>query len=131
MSVEVHPLFVDLCDDAAVFPPGNVPLADAVPAHVWHQGSAHAPWSDPSSWPRRTSTGWPRSSHASSRDAPRLALTVPLSQLAAAVAYVERSPVAWRRSRSRCPRGASRSGGARRGAGAGRPAGPRLRRAAP
>jgi hypothetical protein len=43
MSVAAHPLFVDLCDDAAVFPPGNLPLADAVPAHVRHHASAYAP----------------------------------------------------------------------------------------
>lgn len=30
-----------LCDDAALFPPGNLPLADAVPAHVAHRASAH------------------------------------------------------------------------------------------
>ncbi|GAA3722133.1 hypothetical protein HDA32_002167 [Spinactinospora alkalitolerans] len=31
-----------LCDDAAVFPPGLAPLADAVPAHAHHAASAHA-----------------------------------------------------------------------------------------
>ncbi|TKG71063.1 hypothetical protein [Prauserella endophytica] len=30
-----------LCDDAAVFPPGLAPLADAVPAHVRHRASAY------------------------------------------------------------------------------------------
>src|SRR5687768_11569317 len=30
-----------LCDDAALFPPGNLPLADAVPAHVAHLASGH------------------------------------------------------------------------------------------
>ena len=30
-----------LCDDAALFPPGNLPLADAVPAHVAHLASRH------------------------------------------------------------------------------------------
>lgn len=43
MSVEVPPLFAGFCDDAAVFPPGNLPLADAVPAHARHQASAYAP----------------------------------------------------------------------------------------
>ncbi|WP_226437926.1 hypothetical protein [Rhodococcus yananensis] len=37
------PLFADLCDDAALFPPGNAPLPDAVPAHAAHSGSDHAP----------------------------------------------------------------------------------------
>jgi hypothetical protein len=30
-----------LCDDAALFPPGNLPLAEAVPAHVAHLASGH------------------------------------------------------------------------------------------
>jgi hypothetical protein len=30
-----------LCDDAALFPPGNLPLADAVPAHLAHLTSRH------------------------------------------------------------------------------------------
>ena len=32
--------FAGLCDDAALFPPGNLPLADAVPAHVEHLAAA-------------------------------------------------------------------------------------------
>jgi hypothetical protein len=43
MSVEVPPLFTGLCDDAALFPPGNLPLADAVPAHARHEAAAYAP----------------------------------------------------------------------------------------
>ncbi|GAA2398307.1 hypothetical protein GCM10010191_01280 [Actinomadura vinacea] len=31
-----------LCDDAAVFPPGSMPLAEAVPAHLRHKASRHA-----------------------------------------------------------------------------------------
>ncbi|WP_433868765.1 hypothetical protein [Saccharopolyspora sp. CA-218241] len=31
-----------LCDDAAVFPPGLAPLAEAVPAHRAHRAAAHA-----------------------------------------------------------------------------------------
>ncbi len=37
-----HPLLAGLCDDAAVFPPGNLPLAEAVPAHLNHGKGAHA-----------------------------------------------------------------------------------------
>ncbi|XVQ10615.1 hypothetical protein ACQP1W_50320 [Spirillospora sp. CA-255316] len=33
---------VGLCDDAAVFPPGSMPLPEAVPAHVRHQRSPYA-----------------------------------------------------------------------------------------
>ncbi|MFC3242734.1 hypothetical protein ACFOJ6_10685 [Gordonia humi] len=35
-------LFAGLCDDAALFPPGNASIADAVPAHLAHERSAHA-----------------------------------------------------------------------------------------
>ncbi|WP_329490444.1 hypothetical protein OG618_28680 [Kitasatospora sp. NBC_01246] len=35
-------LFRDLFDDAAVFPPGNLPLADAVPAHRAHRSAWYA-----------------------------------------------------------------------------------------
>lgn len=34
-------LFDGLCDDAALFPPGNLPLVEAVPAHVEHLASGH------------------------------------------------------------------------------------------
>lgn len=37
------PLLTGLCDDAALFPPGNAPLDIAVPAHSGHARSAHAP----------------------------------------------------------------------------------------
>ncbi|GAA1481399.1 hypothetical protein GCM10009624_18390 [Gordonia sinesedis] len=36
------PLLTGLCDDAAVFPPGNAPAASAVPWHFAHQRSGHA-----------------------------------------------------------------------------------------
>lgn len=35
-------LVAGLCDDAAIFPPGNLPLAEAVPAHRAHLASDHA-----------------------------------------------------------------------------------------
>lgn len=34
-------LLAGLCDDAALFPPGNLPLAEAVPAHVAHLASEY------------------------------------------------------------------------------------------
>ncbi len=34
-------LLAGLCDDAALFPPGNLPLTEAVPAHVAHRASEH------------------------------------------------------------------------------------------
>ncbi|MBC2642373.1 MULTISPECIES: hypothetical protein [unclassified Rhodococcus (in: high G+C Gram-positive bacteria)] len=35
-------LFAGLCDDAALFPPGNAPLPDAVPAHARHRSALYA-----------------------------------------------------------------------------------------
>ncbi|MEU1515660.1 hypothetical protein ABZ490_26505 [Streptomyces sp. NPDC005811] len=39
---EVPPVLAGLFDDAAVFPPGSLPIEEAVPAHVAHTRSAHA-----------------------------------------------------------------------------------------
>ena len=89
MSVDVLHLFVDLCDDAAVFPPGNMPLADAVAAHVWHQGSAHAPVVGPFVVAAKDLDRLAELVASLEPRSFRLALTVPLSQLAAAVAYVD------------------------------------------
>ena len=38
----VSPLFAGLCDDAALFPPGNAPVAAAVPAHREHRSAWYA-----------------------------------------------------------------------------------------
>ena len=38
----VAPSFIALVDDAAIFPPGNVPLPEAVAAHREHRSSAYA-----------------------------------------------------------------------------------------
>ncbi|MBB5788698.1 hypothetical protein [Jiangella mangrovi] len=38
----IPPIFDRLIDDAAVFPPGDLPLADAVPAHVAHRSAWYA-----------------------------------------------------------------------------------------
>lgn len=37
------PLLKGLCDDAALFPPGNAPLPTAVPAHARHEAAPHSP----------------------------------------------------------------------------------------
>ncbi|SEM30631.1 hypothetical protein [Streptacidiphilus jiangxiensis] len=39
----VPPLFAGFCDDAALFPPGNAPVADAVPMHRAHRAAWYAP----------------------------------------------------------------------------------------
>lgn len=41
-QVTISPLLKGLCDDAALFPPGNAPLEVAVPAHLVHERSEHA-----------------------------------------------------------------------------------------
>ncbi|MGW4477806.1 hypothetical protein [Rhodococcus triatomae] len=38
----ISPLLTGLCDDAALFPPGNAALESAVPAHFAHEDSEHA-----------------------------------------------------------------------------------------
>ena len=42
MTPTVPRLFERLCDDAAMFPPGNLPLAQAVPAHLEHRAGRHS-----------------------------------------------------------------------------------------
>jgi len=41
-QVTISPLLTGLCDDAALFPPGNAPMDAAVPAHLAHERSDHA-----------------------------------------------------------------------------------------
>ena len=53
----VAPLFVGLVDDAAVFPPGSAPLADAVPAHHEHRAAWYAPMIGPLLLPTSMITG--------------------------------------------------------------------------
>jgi hypothetical protein len=42
LTPEIPPVLVGLFDDAAVFPPGSLPIEEAVPAHVEHTRGAHA-----------------------------------------------------------------------------------------
>jgi len=41
-TMTISPLLKRLCDDAALFPPGNAPLGDALPAHDHHLASNYA-----------------------------------------------------------------------------------------
>lgn len=50
-QVTISPLLAGLCDDAALFPPGNAPMDTAVPAHLEHERSAHAPLVGPFVFP--------------------------------------------------------------------------------
>ena len=45
--VSTGTLFETMCDDAAVFPPGNLPLAVAVEAHARHRRAAYARYVGP------------------------------------------------------------------------------------
>jgi len=38
----IHPLFTSLVDDASMFPPGDLPLGEAVPAHAAHRRASYA-----------------------------------------------------------------------------------------
>ena len=89
MNVDVHPLFVGLCDDAAVFPPGNAPLADAVPAYARHLGSAYASVVGPFVLAAKDLDLLAQLVAGLEPGSFRLSLTVPLPKLAAAVAYVD------------------------------------------
>ncbi|WP_416985167.1 hypothetical protein [Streptomyces sp. T028] len=42
LTPEVPPVLAGMLDDAAVFPPGSLPIEEAVPAHVEHTRGAHA-----------------------------------------------------------------------------------------
>jgi hypothetical protein len=52
--------FTALLDDAAVFPPGNLPLAEAVNAHHGHRRSAYAELVGPLVLPAAALAGWRR-----------------------------------------------------------------------
>lgn len=52
-------LFAAFCDDAAVFPPGELPLDRAVPAHLRHVTAAHAPLVGPLVVPQAGCPNWP------------------------------------------------------------------------
>ncbi|SNX65941.1 hypothetical protein SAMN06272735_7783 [Streptomyces sp. TLI_55] len=42
MTAQIPPVLVGLFDDAAVFPPGSLPIEEAVRAHLAHRRGAHA-----------------------------------------------------------------------------------------
>ncbi|WP_133914286.1 hypothetical protein [Streptomyces sp. NBC_00582] len=42
LTPDIPPVLAGLFDDAAVFPPGSLPIEEAVPAHVEHTRGAHA-----------------------------------------------------------------------------------------
>lgn len=83
-----HPLLRGLCDDAAVFPPGNVPLAEAVPAHLHHTKGVHAALVGPFVLAAKDLPALAEVTADLPEGALELALTVPLPDLAAALERV-------------------------------------------
>jgi hypothetical protein len=80
-------ILAGLLDDAAVFPPGNLPIDQAVVAHLRHRRSAHAELVGPlvlSAGHLSTLAGLTVSEPLA------VAVTVPLPEVAAAVAAVDR-----------------------------------------
>jgi hypothetical protein len=89
MSVDVPPLFSGLCDDAAVFPPGNMPLVDAVPAHARHEASAHASLVGPFVLAAKDLGQLASLVAGCEPESFRLSLTAPLPELSVALAQVD------------------------------------------
>lgn len=85
-------LFESLFDDAAVFPPGNMPLADAIPAHASH---ASAPYRDTIGPFVLAAKDLPdlavKTVHLPPASFP-LSITLPLDELAAGVSLVAEIP---------------------------------------
>jgi hypothetical protein len=89
MSTDVPPLFTGLCDDAAVFPPGNMPLAGAVPAHARHEASAYGSLVGPFVLAAKDLSQLVALMADREPGSFRLSLTAPLSELPAALAHLE------------------------------------------
>jgi hypothetical protein len=78
-----------LLDDAAVFPPGNLPLAQAVPAHVAHRAAAHSGMVGPLVIAAKDLAELARVAADLSDGAFELTVTVPLPGVAEAVAAAD------------------------------------------
>ncbi|MBL0776882.1 hypothetical protein ACWGS5_01955 [Streptomyces albidoflavus] len=91
-------LFAAFCDDAAVFPPGELPLAQAVPAHLRHVTAAHAPLVGPLVVPQARLPELAELTAGHERQSLDLAVTVPSPEAAGqALASVAALPTAWLR----------------------------------
>ncbi|MFZ4136260.1 hypothetical protein [Streptomyces koyangensis] len=75
-------LFAAFCDDAAVFPPGEMPLARAVPAHLRHVTAAHAPLVGPLVVPQARLTELAELTAGHAAGSLELAVTVPSPEAA-------------------------------------------------
>ena len=87
-----HPLLAGLCDDAAVFPPGNLPLAEAVPAHLEHAKGAHADLVGPFVLAAKDLPSLAEVTADLSEACLELALTSPLPDLAGALEHAGTIP---------------------------------------
>lgn len=88
-------LFAAFCDDAAVFPPGELPLAQAVPAHLRHVTAAHAPLVGPLVVPQARLSELAGLTAGHERGSLDLAVTVPSPEAAGqALASVAALPAA-------------------------------------
>ncbi|MCG5120722.1 hypothetical protein MA546_18410 [Streptomyces sp. T7(2022)] len=88
-------LFASFCDDAAVFPPGELPLAQAVPAHLRHITAAHAPLVGPLVVPQARLPELAELTAGHERQSLDLAVTVPSPEAAGqALASVAALPTA-------------------------------------
>lgn len=88
------PLLAGLCDDAAVFPPGNLPLAEAVPAHLRHAKGAHAHLVGPFVLAAKDLPALAEVTADLPEGALEVALTAPLPDLAAALEAAATVPAA-------------------------------------
>lgn len=75
-------LFAAFCDDAAVFPPGELPLDRAVPAHLRHVTAAHAPLVGPLVVPQARLTELAELTAGHAAGSLELAVTVPSPEAA-------------------------------------------------
>ncbi|MFD6045819.1 hypothetical protein ACFWG7_31600 [Streptomyces koyangensis] len=75
-------LFAAFCDDAAVFPPGELPLDRAVPAHLRHVTAAHAPLVGPLVVPQARLTELAELTAGHTTGSLELAVTVPSPEAA-------------------------------------------------
>ncbi len=85
-------LFAGLCDDAAVFPPGNLPLAEAVPAHARHEAAPYAEVVGPFVLAAKDLEDLAPLVAGLEPGSLRLSVTTPLPVVATTLATVERIP---------------------------------------
>ena len=89
---EIPPVLAGLFDDAAVFPPGSLPIEEAVPAHVKHTRAAHAGLVGPFVLAAKDIDRLAELTADLPENSFDLSLTVPLTDVADALAAASRIP---------------------------------------